>query len=79
LSWQQALAVLEDEAARGWRDPDLTALFVSLVQSRPDALTTSLVCDDELGVSLFSQIRSTGALDWDHRAEPVTKRTQCRP
>lgn len=79
LSWQQALAVLEDEAARGWRDPDLTALFVSLVKSRPDALATSPACDDDLGVNLFSQIRNTGALDWDHRTEQVTNFTLCQP
>jgi len=74
LGWQQALAVLEDEAARGWRDPDLTALFVRIVKTRPDALAASLACDDDLGVSLFSQIRSTGALDWDHRAAQSTRR-----
>jgi putative two-component system response regulator len=35
LSPSQAIATLDDEAQRGWRDPELVPLFFSIIQSRP--------------------------------------------
>ena len=70
LEREQVIAVLEEEAARGWRDPVLTALFIDIIKTRPDDLKVSLAPQDDLGVNLFSAIRNTGALDWDQRAHP---------
>ena len=45
---EEAVRILLDEAANGWRDPDLVSLFVSLsisepmVELRPDSIKTSL-------------------------------------
>lgn len=67
---QQVIEVLETEAARGWRDPELTALFLGIVKNHPEDINVPLASHDDLGLSLFGEIRSTGALDWDHRPEP---------
>jgi len=42
LTPQAALAVMEQEAARGWRDPELVSLFASVIQNKPNADLTSL-------------------------------------
>lgn len=63
----QVIEVLEAEAARGWRDPELTALFLGIVKTRPEELNVPHASHDDLGLSLFGEIRSTGALAWDHR------------
>ena len=67
---QQVIEVLETEAARGWRDPALTAIFLGIVKTHPEDLELPLASHDDLGLSLFGEIRSTGALDWDHRPYP---------
>jgi len=67
---QQVIEVLETEAARGWRDPALTAIFLGIVKNHPEDLNVPLASHDDLGLSLFGEIRSTGALDWDHRPYP---------
>ncbi|MES2879014.1 MAG: HD domain-containing phosphohydrolase [Pseudomonadota bacterium] len=64
---QQVIDILESEAARGWRDPALTDLFLNIVKTRPQDLEIPPVSNDDLGLNLFSEIRNTGALDWDHR------------
>ncbi|NMM13360.1 MAG: response regulator [Rhodoferax sp.] len=66
----QVIEVLEAEAARGWRDPALTAIFLEIVKTHPEAINVPVSSHDDLGLSLFSEIRSTGALDWDHRPHP---------
>ena len=67
---QQVIEILESEAARGWRDPALTALFLDIVKTRPQDLDIPPVSHDDLGLNLFSEIQNTGALDWDHRTYP---------
>jgi putative two-component system response regulator len=64
---QQVVEELEAEAARGWRDPALTAIFLEIVKNHPEDLVVPLSSHDDLGLSLFGEIRNTGALDWDHR------------
>jgi putative two-component system response regulator len=66
----QVIEVLEAEAARGWRDPALTAIFLEIVKTHPETISVPVSSHDDLGLSLFSEIQSTGALDWDHRPHP---------
>ena len=47
LSHQDAIAVMEDEVRRGWRDPELVSLFASTIQTGPMADLTSLDCSLE--------------------------------
>ena len=42
LSLADALSVMEDEVRRGWRDPELVPLFISMIQSRPSSDLTSI-------------------------------------
>jgi putative two-component system response regulator len=42
LTPEEALAVMEEEARRGWRDPELVPLFASTIQTNPSADLTSL-------------------------------------
>jgi putative two-component system response regulator len=64
----QIIHIMEDEAAKGWRDPELTAIFLNILRSHPEVLQAHSFTQDDLGWSLFSQIRSSGALDWDSKA-----------
>lgn len=66
---KQVIEILEAEAARGWRDPDLTAIFLDIVRNRPEDLDAPQAPHDDLGLGLFSEIKVTGALDWDHRPQ----------
>jgi cyclic di-GMP phosphodiesterase len=42
LSHQEAIAVMEDEVRRGWRDPELIPLFAATIQADPGADLTVL-------------------------------------
>jgi putative two-component system response regulator len=42
MSVSEAFATLEEEVQRGWRDPELVPLFVSIIQSRPASDLTSV-------------------------------------
>lgn len=70
MAREQVMAVMADEAARGWRDPELTAAFLDIVRDRPETLDVPQTAHDDLGLSLFSEIQRTGALDWDMRTSP---------
>lgn len=70
LNRQQVVAVLHDEAARGWRDPELTAVFLDIVQNRPHELDVPSTTHDDLGLSMLEDIRLTGVLDWDTAHKP---------
>lgn len=67
MSRQQVIEVLEAEAACGWRDPELTAIFLEIVKAHPEDLNVPHASHEDLGLSLFSDIQRTGALNWDHR------------
>jgi putative two-component system response regulator len=64
---RQVIKIMQAEAEKGWRDPELTALFLNIVRTRPEELDVPASSPDDLGMNLFSTIRSTGALDWDSR------------
>lgn len=57
LARAQVITMLEDEVARGWRDPEVTALFLDIVRRRPDALDLPASQQDDLGRGLFSAIQ----------------------
>jgi putative two-component system response regulator len=68
LPLQEVVTILEQETRRGWRDPDLVPLFLDLLARQPEALLRhdDLAKEAEgLGASLFLNITSGGALDWD--------------
>ncbi|MCX7093621.1 MAG: response regulator [Methylobacter sp.] len=64
---EQVIGILEEEAAMGWRDPELTAVFVDILRQRPQDLELPRSPDDDLGAKLFADIARTGTLDWDSK------------
>ena len=56
LPHEQALAILADEAARGWRDPHITAAFIDLARRHPAQLNVEGDARDDLGQALFRRI-----------------------
>jgi putative two-component system response regulator len=55
-----ALEILADEAARGWRDPAITKVFIDLVRAHPDRLEVNAAPSSDLGAELFRRV--AGAL-----------------
>lgn len=64
LSPAEVARTLEQEAACGWRDPQLTALFLELLRRRPEDLEPRAEEMEDLGLSIFTDIARTGALAW---------------
>jgi len=70
LPLQQVVAILEEETARGWRDPELMPVFLDLLARQPQSLLAhgDLAREAEgLGASLFQDIARGGALNWGRR------------
>lgn len=67
---EQIISLMQEEASKGWRDPELTAIFLDIVKHRPDDLLVPPGGRDDLGWGLFAQIRDTGTLDWNGRMTP---------
>lgn len=61
--------ILAHEAARGWRDPQLTEAFLRLLRERPQDLHPRTAEMQDLGQSLFNEITRTGALAWRSQAD----------
>lgn len=53
--------ILRDEAERGWRDPELTAAFLDLLQHRPEDLAPHPARLEMLGQRIFDDILRIGA------------------
>ncbi|MBU1665439.1 MAG: response regulator [Gammaproteobacteria bacterium] len=66
LAAAEVAGILEREAEMGWRDPQLTRVFLGLLRHRPRDLEPRAADMDDLGQSLFNDITRTGALSWMH-------------
>lgn len=60
----QVAHILEEETARGWRDPELAAVFLELLRTRPQDLVPAPGELEDLGLGIFQDILQTGALTW---------------
>jgi putative two-component system response regulator len=70
LSIVEVGRILREETARGWRDPQLTSVFLDLLQRRPHDLEPRSGELEDLGQSIFNDIVLTGALDWARVEQP---------
>jgi putative two-component system response regulator len=61
---EEVITVMEQEASRGWRDPEVTAVMLDIVRTRPQALVAPEGSPHELGADLFEMIHNTGVIDW---------------
>lgn len=64
LSRPEVMRILADEAAKGWREPALTAAYLDLLARRPGDLELDAGSREDLGQSIFDDILRTGALSW---------------
>ncbi|MCF6256272.1 MAG: response regulator [Gammaproteobacteria bacterium] len=56
--------IMTGEVESGWRDPELTALFLKILHERPDDLLLSVGEECDMGTEVFENIQRTGALTW---------------
>jgi len=62
LSGAQVVEILEDETRKGWRDPELMATFLDLVQRCEGDFASPLDADQDEGQRIFEDIVATGAI-----------------
>lgn len=65
FSQAEVAEILLDETRKGYRDPDIVSVFLDILQNRPEELMLPRQQQDELGLSLFSDIEKTKVLEWD--------------
>jgi cyclic di-GMP phosphodiesterase len=61
---EKITTIINEETERGWRDPELTNLFLSILHQRPDDLQLDEKQQGNMGIDVFENILRTGALTW---------------
>lgn len=59
----QIIEIFEEEMSKGWRDPELTTTFISLLKEKPEIFITPAKEVRDLGSEIYEKIRSTGVLE----------------
>ncbi len=67
LAPEKVISILEEEAAKGWRDPHLTATFIGILRAQPEKLRLPESIVPTRDEHIFESILATGALDWDKK------------
>ncbi len=67
MSREQVIAIMEEETAKGWLDPRLTAKFIHLIKTQPELLHMPEGNIQTKDVIIFESIHATGALDADKK------------
>ncbi len=65
MSGEKIISIMEEEVAKGWRDPVLTAKFINLIKTQPELLQLPEGKTQTKDAQIFESILATGALDWD--------------
>lgn len=58
------IAIFEEETEKGWRDPELVSVFLTLLRNHPRDMLLLTQKEEDLGAQIFNDIIETGALDW---------------
>lgn len=61
----QVISILEEETAKGWRDPGLVEKFINFVKNQSEMLKLPEKMPQSKDVEIIASIYATGALDWD--------------
>ncbi len=64
FSIEKITLIITGEVESGWRDPELTALFLKILHEQPDDLLLSVGEECDMGTEIFENIQRTGALTW---------------
>ncbi|WP_299540946.1 HD domain-containing phosphohydrolase [uncultured Herbaspirillum sp.] len=67
---EQVIATMREEMQRGWRDPEITSLFLEIAENQPELLEPPPADQEDLGCRLFGEIQATGAIEWCRRELP---------
>lgn len=60
----QIIAALDEEAARGWRDPALIRAFLELLRDNPEQLSVPDELQQTEDQRIFQSIAATGVINW---------------
>jgi len=66
---EEVACILEKETQQGWRDPELSAVFLKLLREHPEDLAPAPDELEDLGYTIFQDILRTGALTGGHLPE----------
>ncbi|HEC18390.1 MAG TPA: response regulator [Gammaproteobacteria bacterium] len=64
FSVEKITAIMREEMEKGWRDPELTHLFLEVLHTRPGDFSLEAGEERDMGTEMFENIRRTGALSW---------------
>ena len=64
FSTDKIIAILKEEARKGWRDPELVEVFVDILRNDPESLQLPAESFKDPSAAIFERIVSTGVLDW---------------
>ncbi len=64
FSIEKITLIMTGEVESGWRDPELTALFLKILHEQPDELLLNVGEERDMGTEIFENIQRTGALTW---------------
>jgi putative two-component system response regulator len=67
LSPEKVISILEEEAGKGWRDPELTTTFIQILRLQPEKMRLPDSVKTTRDEDIFESILATGALDWDKK------------
>lgn len=69
----KVIAIFEEETEKGWRDPELVSVFLTLLRNRPQDLLLPTQVEKDLGAQIFNDIMETGALNWGRESYSGTE------
>ena len=61
-SIERVIAMLEEEKDKGWRDPQLTDVFLNILRTNPASLAVPSEAKKDASEKIFEQIQSSGIL-----------------
>jgi len=62
---QKIIEIFNTETSKGWRDKELVALFLNLLQTRANELIVPENRERSMDENIFESIVETGVIDWD--------------
>jgi putative two-component system response regulator len=67
FSKERVIEIMEEESAKGWRDPKLSALFIEIIKNDEESLALPLDFKEDLGTQIYNDIVANG-VDHDDRS-----------
>lgn len=64
---EKIIRIIKEETLRGWRDPELSAAFIELIEGDRTQLEMPKNIEEDMSEKLLKQIESTGVLEWDKK------------